>query len=50
VEGGVGRFRKRARGGGGRIRRRDQVNRPDLAADFIVVNCIIKLAIARQRV
>jgi hypothetical protein len=47
VKGGAGRFRKRARGGGGRIRQRDQVNRPDLAVDFIVVNYIIKLAIIR---
>jgi hypothetical protein len=50
VEGGVGRFRKRARGGGGRIRQRDQVNRPDLTVDFIVIDYIIKLAIIRQRV
>jgi hypothetical protein len=50
VEGGVGRFRKRAKGGGGRIRRRDRVDRPDLAADFTIVDYIVKLAIVRRRV
>jgi hypothetical protein len=50
VKGGVGRFKKRARGGGGRIRQRDQVDGPDLAADFTVVNYIVKLAIIRRRV
>jgi hypothetical protein len=50
VEGGIGRFRKRARGGEGRIRQRDQVDRPDLTVDFIVVDYIVKLAIVRQQV
>jgi hypothetical protein len=50
VKEGAGRFRKRARGGGGRIRQRDQVDRPDSTADFIVVDYIVKLAIIRQRV
>ena len=50
VEGGVGRFRKRARGGGGRIRHRDRVDRPDLAADFAIIDYVIKPAIVRRRV
>jgi hypothetical protein len=52
VEGGAGgRFRKQGKGGeGGRIRQRDCINRPDLAADFVVIDYVIKLAITRQQV
>jgi hypothetical protein len=50
VEGGIGRFRKRARGGGGRIRQRDQVDGPDPAADFTVIDYIVKPAIIRRRI
>jgi hypothetical protein len=50
VEGGVGRFRKRARGGGGRIKQKDRVDRPDLAVDFAVIDYVAKLAIIRRRV
>jgi hypothetical protein len=50
MERGARRFKKRAKGRGKRIKRKDRVDRPDLAADFTVVDCIVEPAIARQRV
>jgi hypothetical protein len=50
VEEGTRRFKKRARGGGGRIRQRDQVDGLDPTVDFIIIDYIVKLAIIRRRV
>jgi hypothetical protein len=49
VEEGAGEeFKKRRRGG--EIRQGDQVDKPDLAADFAVIDNVIKLAIIGQQI
>jgi hypothetical protein len=47
-KGAGGGFRKRGRGGG--IGQGDQVDKPDPAADFTVIDNVIKLAIIKRQI